>query len=73
MFHAAIATSQYMLIVGGGTPTYNFTNTVLAYRFDCNKWLNLTNEGEVQDCDVLILWGLSCINSDFAFFVFERT
>ena len=54
MFHAAIATSQYMLMVGGGTPTYNFTNTVLAYRFDCNKWLNLTNEGKMQDCDILI-------------------
>ncbi|XP_072048547.1 multiple epidermal growth factor-like domains protein 8 [Amphiura filiformis] len=44
MFHTAVATSQYMVVVGGGTPTYNFTNTVLAYRFDCNKWLNMTNE-----------------------------
>ncbi|XP_070550058.1 multiple epidermal growth factor-like domains protein 8 [Ptychodera flava] len=42
--HVASTTSQYMVIVGGATREYNFSNSVLLYRYECNLWIDLDNE-----------------------------
>ncbi|XP_038062576.1 multiple epidermal growth factor-like domains protein 8 [Patiria miniata] len=43
IFHAAVTTSNYMVVIGGGTPTQNISNTLMAYHYDCNQWVDLND------------------------------
>lgn len=42
MFHVAVNTVDYMLLIGGWTVDRKATNYILLYRFKCNTWQNIT-------------------------------
>ncbi|XP_022097491.1 multiple epidermal growth factor-like domains protein 8 [Acanthaster planci] len=43
IFHAAVTTTNYMVVLGGGTPTQNISNTLMAYHYLCNHWIDLSD------------------------------
>lgn len=45
-FHAAVATDDYMIVLGGRTSLKDYDSSVLAYRYNCNHWTDLTTEGK---------------------------
>ena len=44
-FHTAVSTENYMLVLGGRTSVKGYDNSVLAYRYKCNHWTNLSPGG----------------------------
>ena len=42
--HAAVNTDDYMLIIGGQTEPFNSSDTLMAYSYACNLWINLSDE-----------------------------
>uniref|UniRef100_A0A6P7FBW0 Multiple epidermal growth factor-like domains protein 8 n=1 Tax=Diabrotica virgifera virgifera TaxID=50390 RepID=A0A6P7FBW0_DIAVI len=40
-FHSAITTEDYMIIMGGKIYPWNITDTLYAYSYNCNRWMNL--------------------------------
>ncbi|XP_033641193.1 multiple epidermal growth factor-like domains protein 8 [Asterias rubens] len=41
MFQAAASLNDYMVVIGGGTPSHNASDTLLAYQYNCNQWVDL--------------------------------
>ncbi|KAK9888746.1 hypothetical protein WA026_000973 [Henosepilachna vigintioctopunctata] len=44
VLHSAITTNTYMLVMGGKTQSWNITDTLYAYSYNCNQWFNLMSE-----------------------------
>ena len=42
--HAAVTTEDYMLIIGGQTEPTNSSDTLMAYSYACNTWINLAQQ-----------------------------
>jgi len=42
--HAAVTTDDYMLILGGQTEPSNSSDTLMAYSYACNMWINLAQQ-----------------------------
>ncbi|CAH0556746.1 unnamed protein product [Brassicogethes aeneus] len=43
-FHSAVTTDEYMLIMGGRLYPWNISDTLYAYSYSCNQWINLMGE-----------------------------
>lgn len=46
-FHSAVTTDQYMIIYGGRTYPYNYSDALNAYVYQCNQWIRLTDDVEI--------------------------
>lgn len=46
-FHSAISTENYMIIYGGLTSPYNASDVLIAYVYNCNEWIRLTEDIEI--------------------------
>ncbi|XP_049313887.1 multiple epidermal growth factor-like domains protein 8 [Bactrocera dorsalis] len=46
-FHSAATTENYMIIYGGRTHPYDASDVLIAYIYDCNQWIRLTEEVHV--------------------------
>lgn len=40
-FHSAVTTEDYMMVMGGKIYPWNTTDTLYAYSYNCNRWMNL--------------------------------
>ncbi|XP_076271195.1 multiple EGF like domains 8 isoform X2 [Rhynchophorus ferrugineus] len=43
-FHSAVTTDHYMLILGGRIYPWNISDTLYAFSYNCNQWINLMTE-----------------------------
>lgn len=43
-FHSAVTTDAYMIVYGGRTSPYNASDVLIAYIYDCNQWIRLTED-----------------------------
>ncbi|RZC40710.1 Kelch 3 domain containing protein [Asbolus verrucosus] len=43
-FHSAVTTDNYMFIMGGRIFPWNISDTLYAYSYNCNQWINLMSE-----------------------------
>ncbi|XP_050307632.1 multiple epidermal growth factor-like domains protein 8 [Anthonomus grandis grandis] len=43
-FHSAVTTDHYMLLLGGRIYPWNATDTLYAFSYSCNQWINLMSE-----------------------------
>lgn len=43
-FHSAVTTDDYMVIYGGRTHPYNGSDVLIAYIYNCNQWIRLTED-----------------------------
>ncbi|XP_055855625.1 multiple epidermal growth factor-like domains protein 8 [Episyrphus balteatus] len=46
-FHSAVTTENYMIVYGGRTKPYNASDVLVAYIYDCNQWVRLTEDVEI--------------------------
>jgi N-acetylneuraminic acid mutarotase len=44
-FHSAVTTDNFMFIMGGRIYPWNISDTLYAYSYNCNRWINLMSEG----------------------------
>ena len=42
--HAAVTTDDFMLVIGGQTEPFNSSDTLMAYSYACNLWINLSDD-----------------------------
>ncbi|XP_033096794.1 multiple epidermal growth factor-like domains protein 8 [Anneissia japonica] len=42
VFHSAVSVQNHMIVLGGSNDNFGFTSSMLAYRYMCNQWLNLS-------------------------------
>ncbi|KAJ8956844.1 hypothetical protein NQ318_014258 [Aromia moschata] len=43
-FHSSVTTDNYMLVFGGRIYPWNISDTLYAFSYNCNQWLNLMSE-----------------------------
>jgi hypothetical protein len=43
-FHSAVTTDNFMFIMGGRIYPWNISDTLYAYSYNCNRWINLMSE-----------------------------
>nr|CAI5852919.1 unnamed protein product [Callosobruchus analis] len=48
MFHSAVTTDDYMLLMGGRMYPWNITDTFYAYSYNCNQWINLMDDATTK-------------------------
>ncbi|XP_071957536.1 multiple epidermal growth factor-like domains protein 8 [Antedon mediterranea] len=41
VFHSAVSTDDYMLVIGGATEEHNVSSTLMSYSYQCNVWYDL--------------------------------
>ncbi|KAM7353309.1 multiple EGF like domains 8 isoform 1-T1 [Cochliomyia hominivorax] len=46
-FHSAVTTDQYMIIYGGRNFPYNASDVLIAYVYNCNQWIRLTEDVQI--------------------------
>ncbi|XP_001814936.2 multiple epidermal growth factor-like domains protein 8 [Tribolium castaneum] len=43
-FHSAVTTDNFMFVMGGRIFPWNISDTLYAYSYNCNRWINLMSE-----------------------------
>ncbi|XP_018320718.1 multiple epidermal growth factor-like domains protein 8 isoform X2 [Agrilus planipennis] len=44
-FHSAVTTDTHMIVLGGRLSPWNVTDTMYAFSYNCNQWINFISEG----------------------------
>lgn len=44
--HSAVTSESHMFVIGGRIDHWNVSDSLYAYSYNCNQWINLMADGE---------------------------